>query len=605
MRTISGLPARLFAYITFTTVTAAALLGWAICSLIVDPPGWRSAWPVLFFAALSLAADLRPVPMDESGKDQVSVASVFTVTTAVLFGARYAIPVAALSIAVPAVVTRQPWEKFCFNVSMYILTSAGAALPVVIFGTPDHSGIKLSGYVLFGGAVHLLTNVALLAGVISLSQRIRFFKTVLPGLRHGGAAFAIMIFLAALAANLWLLNPLLLVLLAGPLFTVTLYQRTALNSRIAARDAQTDHLTLLGNHRAYQASLHEHVVDSERTRKPFALCLIDVDNFKQVNDTYGHPVGDDVLAKLAELLSESDDVQAFRFGGDEFAVLVDLDEMGAYRVLEDVQRRLATLDLCPDGITISVGIASYPAHAVSADELQRTADGALYWSKQHGKNRSCLYSPSVVRIYSREELQRETERAALLHAAKNLVRFVDARDSSTANHSQIVSTLAETIGLELELGAAMVDQLRLAGLLHDLGKVGIPDSILTAPRPLEPEEYEIVKRHPEIGHSLLEGLELAPVDDWILHHHEWWDGSGYPHGLAGEEIPLGSRIVLVADAFEAITADRPYRPAQSQQAALRELRRAAGTQFDPDVVAALERALGAATTLRILAEASA
>jgi HD-GYP domain-containing protein (c-di-GMP phosphodiesterase class II) len=299
---------------------------------------------------------------------------------------------------------------------------------------------------------------------------------------------------------------------------------------------------------------------------------------------------------IGEMLGAVQHAEAFRFGGDEFAVLVSLDEMSAYRELEQMQHQLAVIEASPAGpVTISIGIASFPAHAQSPDELQRTADGALYWSKQHGKNRSCLYSPSVVRIYSPDELERETERNARLRAAKNLVRFVDARDPSTANHSEVVSGLAEAIGLQLGVEAEIVDHLRLAGLLHDLGKIGLPDAILKTPRRLTPDEYAIVKRHPEFAHSLLDGLGIEPVEEWVLHHHEHWDGSGYPDGLAGEEIPLGARIILVADAFEAITADRPYRAAQSVEAALAELRANAGGQFDPDVVEALERHLAGST----------
>jgi diguanylate cyclase (GGDEF)-like protein len=592
MKTICGLPARLFAYIVLTTAVAAPAVVLSLASIAIHPPSWRVALPVFLFGAGSVLADLRPVPMDESGKDQVSIAGVFIVTTAVLFGVRYAIPVAALSITFPAILTRQTWERFSFNVSMYVLAAGAAGLPVAIFGAIHSSGFELTGYVLLAGGAHLLTNVAVLAGVISLSQRVSYFRAVLPGLRHGGAAFAIMTFLAALAANLWVLDPFLLILLAGPLFTVTLYQRTALNQRIATSEAQTDHLTGLGNHRAYQAAMQEAVSGVERSGEAFALCLVDVDNFKAVNDTYGHPAGDEVLVRLAELLREPKEAQAFRFGGDEFAVLIRTDDLGAFRALESIQQRFAALELCPGtDVTISVGIASYPGHASSAEELQRVADASLYWSKEHGKNRSCLYSPSVVQVLSRKELHRETERTALLQGAKNLVRFVDAKDASTANHSQIVSTLAENIGVALGLDAKTVEQLRLGGLLHDLGKVGIPDRILHAPRALTDAEFEIVKEHPSIGFTLLEGLELAPVDNWVLHHHEHWDGSGYPSGLAGEDIPLGSRIILVADAFEAITANRPYRRAQSQEAALAELRRNAGTQFDPDVVVALESVL--------------
>jgi len=403
--------------------------------------------------------------------------------------------------------------------------------------------------------------------------------------------------LTALAANPWVTEPWLLVLLAGPAFTLTLYQRSALHSRLATQAAMTDNLTGLGNHRAYQAALHDRIGEAERTGEPFSLCLLDVDDFKDVNDSYGHAAGDAVLVRLGELLGSAEQAEAFRFGGDEFAVIFSRDEIGAYRQLEEIQRQLVETDAFPGGpVTISAGIATFPSHAQDADELQRRADGALYWSKEHGKNRSCLYSPSVVRIYSRDALERETERSARLRAAKNLVRFVDARDPQTANHSELVSALAEGVGLQLGLDSETVDQLKLAGLLHDLGKVGLPDAVLKEARTLTDEEHAIVRRHPEFGHALLEGMELEQVQDWVLHHHEHWDGSGYPDGLAGEEIPLGSRIILVADAFVAITTDRPYRAAQSEAAALRELRAHAGSQFDPSVVEALERYLDQAPT---------
>jgi len=588
-------------YVALTALVAVPLIAVAMARIALDPPSASTGATVALFFALALVADLRPVPMDDNGKSEVSIASVFIVTSAILFGWRYAVPIAALSIGITYAVARRPVARTGFNISMYAISAWGAALPVLLFG-PVHSSQsgKLTAYVLLGGAVHLAVNVLLVSGAISISNDAPYRKVVLPGLRQGGGAFAIMVFLAALAANLWVMHSWLLVLLAGPLFTLTLYQRSALHSRIAIRDARTDNLTGLGNHRAYQAALRERISETERSGEPFSLCLVDVDNFKHVNDVYGHPVGDDVLALIAEMLGAADNAQAFRFGGDEFAVLFSLDEMSAYRHVESIQRDLALIEASPAGpVTISVGIASFPAHADSAEELQRTADGALYWSKQHGKNRSCLYSPSVVRIYSPDELERETERNARLRAAKNLVRFVDARDPSTANHSEVVSALAEAIGLELAVDAETVDHLRLAGLLHDVGKIGLPDAILKAPRRLTPEEYSIVKRHPEFGHSLLDGLGIEPVDHWVFHHHEHWDGSGYPSGLRGEDIPLGARIILVADAFEAITADRPYRPAQSEEAALMELRRNAGSQFDPDVVAALARHIESAGMPRV------
>jgi diguanylate cyclase (GGDEF)-like protein len=602
-KTILGLPSRLAAFIAATLLLALPLVGFSLASIAVDPPKATTALAALVFFALALGADLRPVPMDDSNKSEVSIASVFIVSSAILLGWRFAVPSAALSIAITYAVIRRPLPHTIFNISMYAIAAGTAALPGIVFG-PIHGtpAGTVTAYALVGGALHLMTNIVLVAGAISISQQVPYREVVLPGLRQGGAAFAITVFLAALAANLWMMEPWLLVLLAGPAFTLTLYQRSSLHSRLATRDALTDNLTGLGNHRAYQAALHERIDASHETGEPFSLCLVDVDDFKRVNDTYGHAAGDDVLFVIAELLGSADKAEAFRFGGDEFAVIFRRDEISAYRELEEIQQRLASLEASPGGpVAISAGIATFPSHAEDADELQRRADGALYWSKEHGKGRACLYSPSVVRIYSREALERETERNARLRAAKNLVRFVDARDPETAHHSEVVSRLAEEIGAQLGLDAETLDHLRLAGLLHDVGKIGLPDAILSAHRSLTDEEYEVVKRHPEFGHSLLEGLGIEPVQDWVLHHHEHWDGSGYPHGLAGEEIPLGARIVLVADAFEAMTAERPYGEARSVPEALRELRAHAGSQFDPAVVAALELQLGTSRHLEALA----
>src|SRR5262249_55243821 len=162
-----------------------------------------------------------------------------------------------------------------------------------------------------------------------------------------------------------------------------------------------------------QAALRELIAGAEETGRPFSLCLVDVDDFKTVNDAYGHPAGDEALVFIADLLGKLEHAEAFRFGGDEFAVLIGADDTAAHKALDALQQRLTTLEVGPAGqVTISAGIASYPVHAADLDELQRAADGALYWSKRHGKNQSRLYSPSVVRIYSRAQLERETERQA-------------------------------------------------------------------------------------------------------------------------------------------------------------------------------------------------
>ena len=589
---ICGLPRRLFLFIGATVAVAAPLILLALGSIALDPPSVKTAGSVVLFFALALLADLRPMPMHEGGKSDVSVANIFTVTVAILFGWRFAVPLAALSIAITLVAGRRPLDRIAFNISMYAIGAWMASLPTTVFGHADHVGSgQLTAYMFAGTFLHMTCNVLLVSGPISIAQNAPYREVAFLGLRRNGFVFLMVAVLAALAANLWVEHEWLIALLAGPLFSLIGYQRSLINSRMAAKDARTDNLTGLGNHRAYQAALHDMILESDRSGKPFSLALVDVDDFKQVNDVYGHPAGDDSLMLLARLLDSIGAAEAFRFGGDEFALLVSLDEMSTYREMEELQQQLAKIDQPAGPTTISIGIATYPQHGQSADELQHVADSALYWSKRHGKNRSCLYSPSVVRIYSPGELGREAERSARLRAAENLVRFVDARSPFTARHSEIVSTLAGEIGVRLGLDEQMVDRLRYGGLLHDLGKVALPDAVLSAPRALTPEEWAMVQQHPEFGHALLDGVGIEPVDSWVLHHHERWDGKGYPHGLAGEAIPLGSRIIFVADAFEAITADRPYRPAQSVDAAIAELRTNAGTQFDPAVVAALERYL--------------
>jgi diguanylate cyclase (GGDEF)-like protein len=584
---ICGLPARLFAYIAATTAVAAPLIVFSLVKIAVDPPTIGKAASVALFFVLALLADLQPMPMGEGGKTDLSITTVFIITAAVLFGWHYAVPAAGLSIAITMIVTRRPLARIAFNVASYSIAAFAASIPVIALGSSDTVGAgQLTGYILGGAALHVCANVITVSGAIALSQRLRYRDVVLPGLRRNGLVFMMMAVLAALAANLWAAHPWMLLLLAGPLFTLTLYQRSLYHSHQAAKDARTDNLTGLGNHRAYQASLRNAIIDAERDGTEFSLCIVDVDDFKRINDTYGHQVGDDVLVALAEILRSAGDGEAFRCGGDEFALLFAGDGTGAFERITDVQEAVSGLGLTP--VTISVGIASYPGQADDADGLQRMADGALYWSKHHGKNRSFVYSPKVVRIHSAKELEWETERVARLRAAKNIVRFVDAKDPSTANHSETVSALAAAIGAEMGLDENMVDQLALAGLLHDIGKIGIPDSLLQAPRALTAVEFETIKAHPALGFSLLEGLGIAPIDEWILHHHENWDGTGYPDRLAGDEIPLGARIIRVADAFEAMTANRPYRAAQSVEYALAELRANAGTQFESTAVAAVE-----------------
>jgi diguanylate cyclase (GGDEF)-like protein/putative nucleotidyltransferase with HDIG domain len=345
--------------------------------------------------------------------------------------------------------------------------------------------------------------------------------------------------------------------------------------------ARHDSLTGLLGHGVCHEELEKLIVGAS----PFSLLLFDVDDFKQINDLHGHQTGDGALRLVAEALrhgTRSGDT-VFRVGGEEFcALLPDLPERAAFAAAEAIRQRVnAILADLPNPVTISAGVASFPTHGRTRDELLAAADAALYASKRAGKNRTSIAGepgPGGV-TPSRREVGLD-----LLHQ----------KDPDTASHSVHVAILAVQIARVLGVDDARLDDLRIAARLHDLGKLGVPDAILNKPGSLDDEEFRIVKTHPVVGAELLRnwGLEVPAVI--ALQHHERIDGGGYPAGLRGDAIRIESRIIHAADAYVAMTRDRPYRQAMTQDAAFAELTRHGGTQFDLDVVGALiavERAL--------------
>ncbi len=587
---------RLLRYVAAVIAAAVPVVAGAVISVAASPPSVRVAGGAAAFALAALLSELKPVPLGDHGSRNVSLSFVFLLAAQMLFGWEYGVLASVLATGVVGLTDDVPYVRRAFNSAMYALAVMMSAVPGFLLNV-HASGLNPTGsdrltiLAFAGGAAYVATNVVLVSGAVALAAGVPFRSIVDDNLRHSGPAFVIMACIAGVAASLWIVRPQLEVLLAGPLFALALYQRYAYRTVLATRDAETDALTGLGNHRAFQIHLHQSLALAASTRASVSLCIIDLDDFKSINDRYGHPVGDQVLQRLADLLREAfGGGSAFRIGGEEFAVVLSGATVEqANPRLERLHHRLwQTSFVHGEQVTVSAGIAGYPQNADSRDELLKVADGALYWAKNHGKNRSCIYSDSVVRIFSPQELAETAERTARLRAAESLIRVVDAKDTYAGAHSQSVSRLAEGIARSMRLEADVVDQVRLAGLLHDLGKIAVPDAILQKPGRLDSDELSVMREHAELGFRLLEGLGVSPVDRWIRHHHEWWDGSGYPLGLVGEEIPLGSRIILVADAFDAMTSDRVYRAAGSMDAAVTELRRRCWSQFDARVVSALE-----------------
>jgi diguanylate cyclase (GGDEF)-like protein len=591
VQTDRGYPLRLRLLIASAVALATPVAAGAAVGIATETsqPGERLA--VALFIALALLAELKPVPLEEDNLSSVSLAFVFILSGAILFGWEDGVAIAAISAFLAQVIERKPLSRIAFNTSVYTLSAFAAALPALLLGGGAQSdAAAITIFALSGGAAFVAVNFAFISLAISFHQKIAVRPLLSQELRLVGPAFAIQAFLAALAAALWVTDARLLVLMAGPLFTVTLYQRSSLASRRATRDAHTDSLTLIGNNRAYELGLATALASAAEDGTRLSLCLVDVDDFKPINDTYGHPLGDQVLVEIARLLrSATDCVGTFRFGGDEFAVVLACGEAKARSHVEALYDRMSTARFSHGAAaTVSVGLATYPDQAHDVASLEHAADSALYWAKLNGKNRYCTYSPTIAEAFSPAELERRAEYQARLRAAENLIRVVDAKDEYTGAHSERVALLVEAVARKLEVDDEQVEQLKLAGRLHDLGKIAIPDRVLQKPGALTPHEERQLAHHPELGASLLDGMDIRPVDVWIRHHHEHWDGSGYPFGLEGEDIPFGSRVILVADAYDAMTTDRSYREAAHPWDALRELRRQAGVQFDPSVVAALE-----------------
>jgi diguanylate cyclase (GGDEF)-like protein len=338
------------------------------------------------------------------------------------------------------------------------------------------------------------------------------------------------------------------------------------------RAATTDALTGLRNRRALAADLRAATAEAQATGAELAVMLCDLNGFKVYNDSFGHQAGDLLLQSLGRRLAEATEGigTPYRLGGDEFCLLirggvsaVAATEAAAYGALHETGEGF--------NVTTSLGVARIPADASDVDEALRIADHRMYESKNGGRPSAGFQSRSV------------------------LLRALHERHPDLGHNLADVADLCESLARRLGLSTEDVQHVRHAGELHDIGKVAIPDSILSKPGPLDEDEWEFMRRHTIIGERIIGAApSLRPVSAIVRATHEHWDGRGYPDGTAGEEIPIGARIVAVCDAFDAMLTDRPYRKARNLGAALEELRRNAGSQFDPAVVAALEHVLAEA-----------
>ncbi len=366
--------------------------------------------------------------------------------------------------------------------------------------------------------------------------------------------------------------------------------------------ATMDLLTGIPNRQALLTRLHGEIERATRYQRKLSVILIDIDHFKRLNDAYGHAAGDLVLHHVAQaLLSNLRAVDTVgRYGGEEFmVVLPETDVDTAASIAEKLRRLVGRHEVqLQDGdrvtVTLSAGVAGGLGHNLRLDGLIRDADAALYSAKALGRNQVYVFheveDDKLVRRAAVAPSAREhavtVGRDAMIAATRTLIEVLETRAGWAGKPSTLIAETATAVADSLGLPESEIERIRTASLLHDLGKLAIPDEILSKPTSLDEPEWRVVAEHPKIGQIVLEQAgALRDAATIVLHHHEWYDGRGYPHGLRGQEIPVGARIVAVADAYEAMVAGRPYRDAITHAAALAELERHAGIQFDPEIVA--------------------
>jgi diguanylate cyclase (GGDEF)-like protein len=360
--------------------------------------------------------------------------------------------------------------------------------------------------------------------------------------------------------------------------------------------ARTDVLTGLLNRRGFEETFETELERAKRSGRELSLIVGDLDHFKALNDLRGHGAGDDALEAVAAVMSAARRRidSAARIGGEEFAVLVpESDEHEAYMLAERLRQAVRSA-FAGDGpaLTISFGVAVYPRHGRTAESLFLAADQALYAAKELGRDRTVIHNPEIADVMGVAARVRDNGDAdGFLATVLALAEALDARGEGSMSSARVVSRYAELIAREMVLTEEVVDRVRIGGLLHDVGKVGVPETVLNKPDPLDERDWQEIRRHPLIAARILDSNAVADIRGWVLSHHERPDGLGYPQGLAGDEIPLEARILAVADAYEAMTSERIYRSALSPGEARVELERGAGSQFDPRVVGAFMRVL--------------
>jgi diguanylate cyclase (GGDEF)-like protein len=584
-----ALPSPAIAYLATVYACAAGAGG-----LAVVLSGRPSAVQVAAFAILSaLAAAAQLFKVDAPNRHSYHTTPAFLFAAVLLLEPSLLVALALLILLPEWLRYRYPWYIQTFNIGTYLVNAVTAS--AVFHAVAGQSGLSVAWDVALAmglaAVAFTLTNHVMVGLVLWLARGIPFRKSQVLAW-DSLEMDTTLLFLGAGMAVFWTLSPLLLVLGVVPLFL--LYR--ALHVPQLQEEAYNDVKTGLLTARRFNELLREETAKAERSGRLTAAVMADLDLLRNVNNSHGHQAGDLALQAAAQAIKRClrpGDV-AGSLGGEEFGLLLpgtDRDTAFALaeRIREEVERIAIPLPEQeePLRVTISLGVATFPDPCPEAVRLLHHADMAVYRSKLAGRNRTSVAIPSLDEARFPEGSYRGT--------LESLVFALDARGSGVDGRTLRVTALALALASDLGIaeGSGEWNDLERASLLHDVGQFAIRSSILYKTTSLSEEEWAEMRKHPDIGWNMLRQIEtLEGAAEIVRAHHEHYDGSGYPCGLRGDEIPRGARIFAVADAFDAITSDRPYRDARSHIVAVEEIMANSGSQFDPQVVESLLRVLG-------------
>ncbi len=561
---------------------------------VVVSGGRPSAEQVAAFAVLGvLSAAAQLFKVDAPSMHSYHTTPAFLFAAVLLLDPSLLVPLGLIILVPEWIRYRYPWHIQTFNISTYLLNMLAAWAVFNAVAGQSSLGVSWQMGVATGlaAATFIFINHVMVGLVLWLAQGISFRDSQVFAWSSLETDVTL-VFLGAGMAVFWTTSPLLLVLGVVPL--LLLYR--ALHVPQLEDEAYNDVKTGLLTARRFNGLLREEVAKVEKGGGPTAVVMADLDLLRNVNNTHGHLVGDEALQAAAAALKRClrpGDV-AGRLGGEEFALLLpDTDADTAFALAESIRGEVeaAAIPLAnedePLRVTMSLGVATFPDPCTEPSLLLHHADMAVYRSKLAGRNCTSVAIPSLDEGRIPESSYRNT--------LESLVVALDGRGSGLDDRTLRVTALALALAAELGMNEGLPEwnDLERASLLHDVGQFAIRSSILYKMTSLTEEEWEAMKKHPDIGWHMLRQIEtLEGAAEIVRAHHERYDGSGYPRGLRGDEIPRGARIFAVADAFDAITSDRPYRDARSHLAAVEEIVASSGTQFDPEVVEAILQVLG-------------